>query len=194
MNFDLPMKVIAPISHTILNEVNNKLCEYESREEYIFKYKEWQRLDSYNNPKNHTLESIVGHNIVDEVMQHFTDSILYGWSISHLPGKAIISDHVDRMMLHRFAKRIIVPISNTPDVLNWHYSKDKITRRFYTLDYGKIYRLNTAVTHGLINNNTLPRRAIYFDIMPTRLNEKFKNHFDIQKVILIKASGEIHVL
>lgn len=194
MYFDLPMKIIASINNEILDRANQRLIEHENKKEYVFKYKDWLRLDSYNNPENLTLDSIVGQEIIDEVMKHFSDSTLFGWSLSHLPGKTKIDDHVDRMMLHRLARRIIVPISNTPNVLNWHYSSDKITKRYYTFDYGHIYRLNTSSTHGLVNNNSLPRRAIYFDVMPTRLYNKFKDDPDIEKVILMKASGIIYVL
>lgn len=194
MWFEHPMSEIAPISTDILDEVNASMINYESKNQYEFNYQNWERLDSYNNPSKIPLEQIVGQRIIDEVMSHFNDSMLFGWSLSYLPGKTKISDHVDRMMLHRLAKRIIVPVSNTPDVLNWHYSRDRITKRHYIFEYGKIYRLNTAVTHGLENYNSQPRRAIYFDVMPTRLYEKFKDNFEIEKVILLNASGEIHVL
>lgn len=188
------MMTIAAIDHGILDRSNQRLIERENKKEYVFKYKDWLRLDSYNNPENLSLESIVGQEIIDEVMQHFPGSMLYGWSLSHLPGKTKIDDHVDRMMLHRLARRIIVPISNTPNVLNWHYSRDKITRRHYMFDYGNIYRLNTAATHGLVNNNEMPRRSIYFDVMPNRLYERFKDNSDIEQVILMKSSGVTHVL
>lgn len=194
MNFELPIKTIGKINTDILDEVNERLIQHESKSEYVFKYQNWQRLDSYNNPENFKLEDIVGSRIIESVMSYFPSEVLYGWSLSHLPGKTKILDHVDRMLLHRLAKRIIVPVSNTPDVLNWHYSSDRITKRYYTLDYGNIYRLNTAATHGLMNNNEQSRRAIYFDVMPKRLFDKFKDSFDIQKVILMNASGEIHVL
>ena len=188
------MQQIAKISTDILDRANHRLVEHENKNEYVFKYKDWLRLDSYNNPENLTLDSIVGKEIIDEVMSHFQNSVLYGWSLSHLPGKTKIDDHVDRMLLHRLAKRIIVPISNTPNVLNWHFSRDKITKRYYTFEYGNIYRLNTSATHGLVNNNNESRRAIYFDIMPCRLYDRFKDDTDIEKVILIKASGITHVL
>lgn len=194
MFFDLPIKTIGTIDHKILEKVNNLLIQYENSNNYVFEFQNWQRLDSYNNPKKFNLSDIVGQEIIDVVMKHFPKHMLYGWSLSYLPGKTKILDHVDRMMLHRFAMRIIVPVSDTPDVLNWHYSKDKITKRHYILDYGNIYRLNTAVTHGLENNNVNPRRAVYFDVMPQRLYEKFKDNFEIEKVILLNASGEIHVL
>jgi hypothetical protein len=194
MNFEFPIQVIGDVDTNILTLVNNKLIDYESKSQYIFQYQNWSRLDSYNNPENLKLEDIIGDDIVNRVMSYFQNEVLYGWSLSYLPGNTKIADHVDRMMLHRLAKRIIVPVSNTPDVLNWHYSPDKISKRFYTLDYGKIYRLNTAATHGLVNNSKEPRRAVYFDIMPTRLFEKFKDSFDIQKVILLNSTGEIHVL
>lgn len=194
MYFNLPIKVIGTIDVSLLEQVHCRLIDHENNNNYIFKYENWERLDSYNNPAGFKLENIVGQEIIDIVMSHFPDSVLYGWSLSHLPGKTKISDHVDRMMLHRLARRIIVPVNDTPDVLNWHYSSDKVTKRYYTLEYGKIYRLNTAATHGLENNNINPRRAIYFDVMPVRLYEKFKNDFEIEKVILQKASGEIHVL
>lgn len=194
MNFDSPMKVISPIDNNILDVAHQRLVDYENKNEYVFKYKSWLRLDSYNNPENRTLDSIVGSEIIDAVMKHFPDSVLYGWSLSHLPGKTKVDDHVDRMLLHRLAKRIVVPINKIPDVLNWHYSKDKTTKRYYTFDYGNIYRLNTAATHGLVNNNDMARRAIYFDVMPSRLYNRFKDNLDIQNVILAIASGITHVL
>lgn len=194
MWFDLPMAVIGDIDTSILDDVNNRMIQYETNNKYVFNYKDWERLDSYNNPTGIKLEEIVGNKIIDTVMSHFPGHTLFGWSLSHLPGKTKIDDHVDRMMLHRLAKRIIVPVNDTRDVLNWHYSGNKVTKRYYIFNYGKIYRLNTAATHGLENNNTVPRRAIYFDVMPTRLYEKFKNNFEIEKVILVNASGEIHVL
>lgn len=194
MYFKLPIKKISAIDTGILDQVNQRLIEHENNVEYTFKYQDWLRLDSYNNPENFTLQSIVGEQIINEVMKHFPDSVLFGWSLSHLPGKITINDHTDRMMLHRLARRIVVPVTNTPDVLNWHYSPDKITKRFYMLEYGNIYRLNTAATHGLVNNNTETRRAIYFDVMPTRLYDKFKDSVDITQVILMNASGTINVL
>lgn len=111
-----------------------------------------------------------------------------------MPEKSNIIDHVDRMLFHRFAKRIIVPITKHSDVINWHYSKDRVTRRYYFFEYGNIYRLNTAFTHGLKNSGPNARRAIYMDVMDRRLYEKFKSHVDILKVILVDASGEKHVL
>lgn len=194
MWFEHPIKEIGLIDTGLLENVNARMCAHEDQNKYVFKYEDWERLDSYNNPSGITLASIVGQEIIDTVMAHFKNHILYGWSLSHLPGKAKISDHVDRMLLHRLAMRIIVPVTNTPDVLNWHYARDKMTKRFYILDYGKIYRLNTAATHGLENNNINPRRAIYFDVMPERIYHKFKNNFEIEKVILLKSSGEKHVL
>lgn len=194
MYFEYPIKKIGTIDQSILHNVNQRLIEYETNNKYNFNYQDWQRLDSYNNPTGIQLADIVGHDIIKITMSLFTDHMLYGWSLSHLPAKTKVLDHVDRMMLHRLAQRIIVPVTDTPDVLNWHYSRDKVTKRYYTLDYGNIYRLNTAVTHGLENNNTQPRRAVYFDVMPIRLNNKFKDNFEIQKVILLNASGEIYVL
>lgn len=194
MYFDLPFKRIGSVPVPLLEHALHGMFEYENHNEYKFEYENWKRLDSYNNPLGIKLQDIAGQELIDHVMSHFKDHMLYGWSLSYLPSKTRVVDHVDRMMLHRLAQRIIVPVNDVPDVLNWHYCDDRQTKRFYTLDYGYIYRLNTAATHGLENNNTQPRRAIYFDVMPTRLYEKFQDNYEIQKVILLKATGVIHVL
>jgi hypothetical protein len=194
MYFSLPVQQIGTISTELCERVNQRVSQWESNARYKFKYEDWQRLDSYNNPENFQLTDIVGEEICTHVMSYFPGQMLYGWSISYLPGKTKILDHVDRMLLHRFAKRIIVPLNNTSEVLNWHYSDDKDTKRYYTLDLGNIYRLNTAATHGLMNQSENPRRAIYFDVMDVRVYEKFKDHPDINQVILMKAAGVIHVL
>jgi hypothetical protein len=96
------------------------------------------------------------------------------------------------MFFHRIAKRIIVPITDTPDILNWHW-QDNDTKRYYFLEYGNIYRLNTAYTHGLQSYSKQVRRAVYFDVIEPRLYNKFKQHPDILKVITARASGEKYV-
>ena len=197
MYFELPMKLIGSIDCRLLDYANSKMIEFEQSNKYIFKYQNWHRLDSYNNPNSVQLNDIIGNDFIDAVMSYFPGQMLYGWSLSHLPAKTKILDHVDRMLLHRLAQRIVVPVTNTPDVLNWHYSNDKITKRFYMFEYGHIYRLNTSMTHGLSNNNSQPRRAVYFDVMSTRLYEKFKDNYEIEKVILFNSStehGALHVL
>jgi hypothetical protein len=113
--------------------------------------------------------------------------------VSYLKGKSDVVDHTDRMMFHRLAKRVIVVINDVPDVLNWHWVTAKM-RVNYLLEYGNVYRLNTSITHGLKNNNSNNRRAIYFDMMPKRLYNKFKSHQDIVSVILADAVGEKYVL
>ena len=194
MNFELPIKKIGTVPVPMLERALQGMLDYEKQNQYQFEFEDWRRLDSYNNPQNIQLADIAGQLLIDHVMSHFHNHVLYGWSLSYLPGKTRVVDHVDRMMLHRLAQRIIVPVNNVPDVLNWHYERDRITKRFYTLDYGNIYRLNTAATHGLENFNEQARRAVYFDVMPVRLYEKFQDNFEIQKVILLKSTGVIHVL
>lgn len=194
MNFELPCKQIGPVPLELLEPLEDRVIEFEKKDAYNFKFGDWRRIDSYHNPENHKLEEIVGQEIVDHVMSFFNDEVLFGWSLSYLPEKSSVVDHVDRMLFHRFAKRIIVPITKQSDVLNWHYSSDKTTKRYYFFEYGNIYRLNTAATHGLKNSGDTPRRAIYLDVMERRLYEKFKTHNDMLKVILVNASGDIHVL
>lgn len=194
MNFEHPFAKIGTIPLEILDGVEDRVVEFEKTGAYNFKFGQWQRIDSYHNPDNHQLEDIVGPDIINHVMSFFPDEVLFGWSLSHMPEKSNIIDHVDRMLFHRFAKRIIVPITKHSDVINWHYSKDRVTRRYYFFEYGNIYRLNTAFTHGLKNSGPNARRAIYMDVMDRRLYEKFKSHVDILKVILVDASGEKHVL
>lgn len=194
MNFELPCMHIGSVPLGLLEPLEDRVIEFEKKDAYNFKFGDWRRIDSYHNPDNHKLEDIVGQDIVDYVMSFFKDEILFGWSVSYLPEKSTVVDHVDRMLFHRFAKRIIVPITKQSDVLNWHYSRDKTTKRFYFFEYGNIYRLNTAATHGLKNSGDVPRRAIYLDVMERRLYEKFKTHNDILKVILVNATGDIHVL
>jgi hypothetical protein len=194
MNFESPYKKIGTIPDAILTDLEDKVINFEKNDAYNFTFGDWRRIDSYHNPDNHQLEHIIGSELIDHVMQFFPDHVLFGWSISYLPGKSTVVDHIDRMMFHRFAKRIIIPITKKSDVLNWHYSRDKVTRRYYFFEYGNVYRLNTAATHGLANAGANPRRAIYLDVMERHLYEKFKTHPDILKVILMKATGEISVL
>lgn len=186
-------QVIGKVEPQLLEQVNANIVAFEQKQAYNFKHGEWLRLDSYYNPENHRLEDIAGIEIINQVTAMFPDDMLFGWSVSYLPGKSDVVDHVDRMLFHRLAKRIIVTTTNTPDVLNWHWHSDKM-RINYLLEYGNVYRLNTALTHGLKNNNLENRRAVYFDMMPTRLYEKFKSHPDIVSVILADAIGEKHVL
>lgn len=194
MNFKHPYEVIASISKEMLKDVEQKIIDFESNDAYNFKHGDWERIDSYYNPEGWDLEKIVGPDFIRYVTGLFPEDHFFGWSLSYLPPKKDVIDHADRMLFHRFAKRIIIVVSETPDVLNWHYSSDKETKRPYLLEYGKIYRLNTAVTHGLKNFSSLERRAIYVDMMPKRLYEKLKDHPDILKVILMNASGERYVL
>jgi hypothetical protein len=192
MNFDLPVQELGTIPPTLLERALAGVIDLENRKGYNFKFGEWLRLDSYNNPENFKLADIAGQELIDHVMNFYPGQVLFGWSISHLPPLKDVIDHVDRMFFHRIAKRIIVPISNTPDVLNWHW-QDKNTKRNYFLEYGHVYRLNTAYTHGVKSYNKNVRRAIYFDIMEPRLYNKFINHPDILKVITANASGEKYV-
>ena len=193
MNFNLPYKKIGSVPLEILAGLEQRVIDFEGTGAYKFKFGDWRRIDSYYNPDNHQLADIVGQEIIDHAMSFFPKEVLFGWSLSYMPEKSNVIDHVDRMLFHRFAKRIIIPITEKSDVLNWHYSKDKLTRRFYFFEYGNIYRLNTALTHGLINSGATARRAIYLDVMEKRLYEKFKSHPDILKVILVDATGERHV-
>lgn len=194
MNFGLPYIKIGTVPNIVLEQADELIKHFESNHEYNFKLKDWFRIDSYNNPNNFQLQDLIGPDLQNHVMTFFPEHTLYGWSISHLPAKKDIIDHADRMLFHRFAKRIIVITSQNKDVLNWHWAKDKQTKRPYLFDYGNIYRLNTAVTHGVHNYSDQDRRGVYFDMMPTRLYEKFKNHHDILKVILTNATGEKYVL
>jgi hypothetical protein len=194
MNFKYPYEKIGTVPTDLLKTVEQQVVDFETTDAYNFKHGDWLRIDSYHNPDNWKLESIVGQGLIDHVTSFFPDDYFFGWSVSYLPGKKDVVDHADRMMFHRFAKRIIVVLSDTPYVLNWHYSSDKETKRPYLLEYGNIYRLNTAVTHGLRNGSSQDRRAVYFDMMPKRLYNKLKDHPDILKVILMNASGERYVL
>lgn len=186
-------QVAGKIDATLLEQVNANIVAFEQCQAYNFKHGEWLRLDSYFNPENYKLEDIAGPEIINTVTAMFPGDTLFGWSVSYLPGKSDVVDHIDRMLFHRLAKRVIVITTDTSDVLNWHWHSDK-TKVNYLLEYGNVYRLNTAITHGLKNNNTENRRALYFDMMPTRLYEKFKSHSDIVSVILSDAVGEKHVL
>ena len=186
-------QIAGKLDQSLLEEVNSNIVTFEKKEAYNFKHGEWLRLDSYHNPENYKLEDIVGTEIINAVTAMFPGDTLFGWSISHLTGKTDVVDHVDRMLFHRLAKRVIAVTTDTHDVLNWHWYSDT-ARVNYLLEYGNVYRLNTAITHGLKNNNIENRRAVYFDMMPTRLYEKFKSHPDIVSVILADAVGEKHVL
>ena len=117
MNFYLPVKEIGAISHDLLKTALSGVIDLENKKGYNFKFGEWLRLDSYNNPQNYTLADIVGQGLIDAVMNYFPGDHLFGWSISHLPPKKDVIDHCDRMFFHRIAKRIIVPITDTPDIL-----------------------------------------------------------------------------
>ena len=186
-------QLIGQVDKTLLEQVNSNIEIFEEKQAYNFQHGEWLRLDSYHNPENYKLEDIVGSEIINAVTSMFPEDELFGWSISYLKGKSEVVDHTDRMMFHRMAKRVIVLVNDVPDVLNWHwFSKD--TRVNYLLEYGNVYRLNTSITHGLKNNNSNNRRAIYFDMMPKRLYDKFKSHQDIVSVILADAVGEKYVL
>lgn len=198
MYFKLPYTKLADAPLKLLQTSEAKLISHETASTsedniYKFSFRDWQRLDSYNNPQNVRLEDAIDPELVTFAMGLFPTEHLYGWSLSFLPANTAIADHVDRMLLHRFCKRVIIPLSTTPDVLNWSYERDRTTKRFYTLDYGGVYRLNTAITHGLYNNSNLPRRAVYLDIIDDRLYNRFKNHPEMQKVILANALGEIYV-
>jgi hypothetical protein len=186
-------QLIGSVDKTLLSQTNIKIQTFEQGRAYNFKHGEWLRLDSYHNPENHKIEDIAGPDIVDAVTAMFPEDELFGWSISYLPGKNEVVDHTDRMMFHRLAKRVIVVVNDVPDVLNWHW-KSNTLKVNYLIEYGNVYRLNTAITHGLINNNTESRRAIYFDMIPKRLHRKFKSHADILTVILADAVGEKYVL
>ena len=186
-------QLIGQVDKTLLEQVNSNIEIFEEKQAYNFQHGEWLRLDSYHNPENYKLEDIAGSEIINAVTAMFPEDELFGWSISYLKGKSEVVDHTDRMMFHRMAKRVIVLVNDVPDVLNWHwFSKD--TRVNYLLEYGNVYRLNTSITHGLKNNNSNNRRAIYFDMMPKRLYDKFKSHQDIVSVILSDAVGEKYVL
>lgn len=186
-------QLIGSVDKNLLSQTSARIQTFEQGKAYNFKHGEWLRLDSYHNPENHKIEDIAGSDIVDAVTAMFPEDELFGWSISYLPGKSEVVDHCDRMMFHRIAKRIIVVVTDTPDVLNWHWKTNNMKVN-YLIEYGNVYRLNTAITHGLKNNNTENRRAIYFDMMPKRLHSKFKSHADILTVILADAVGEKYVL
>lgn len=194
MNFNLPYMKIGTVPMTVVQQADDLIKNFESNNRYNFELKNWLRLDSYNNPENFQLVDLVGADLVNTVLDYFPDHVLFGWSVSHLPAKSDIIDHTDRMMFHRFAKRIIVITSENQDVLNWHWSSDRKTKRPYVFERANIYRLNTAVTHGVRNFDNIDRRGVYFDIMPTRLYERFHSHPDILKVILTNATGEKYVL
>lgn len=186
-------QLIGQVDKTLLEQVNSNIEIFEEKQAYNFQHGEWLRLDSYHNPENYKLEDIAGSEIINAVTAMFPEDELFGWSVSYLKGKSEVVDHTDRMMFHRLAKRVIVLVNDVPDVLNWHwFSTD--TRVNYLLEYGNVYRLNTSITHGLKNNNSDNRRAIYFDMMPKRLYNKFKSHQDIVSVILADAVGEKYVL
>jgi hypothetical protein len=192
MNFDRPYQDLGTVPVTLLEQALKGVIDLETKQGYNFKFGEWLRLDSYNNPNNYQLADIAGQELINHVMSLYPGEILFGWSISHLPPKKDVIDHVDRMFFHRIAKRIIVPISNTPDILNWHW-QDNNTKRNYFFDYGHVYRLNTAYTHGVKSFNKEVRRAIYFDIIEPRLYNKFNQHPDMLKVITANASGVKYV-
>jgi hypothetical protein len=194
MNFDLPYKHIGPVPRELLEQAELGVIDLEASGAYNFKHGEWLRLDSYYNPDNHELSDIVGSGLVDHVMSFFPGEKLFGWSVSHIPPHQPVIDHADRMFFHRFAKRIIVPINDVGNnVLNWHWSWND-TRRCYFFEYGNIYRLNTAWTHGVKNSSNQVRRAVYFDVMETKFYDKFITHPDILTVILANAAGEKYVL
>jgi hypothetical protein len=192
MNFNRPYKHIGTVPTELLVKAHQGIVDLENKQGYNFKFGEWLRLDSYHNPENYQLADIAGQDLIDQVMSFFPNNQLFGWSISYLPGLGEVVDHADRMFFHRLAKRIIIPVSDTPDILNWHW-QDQHTKRYYFFEYGNIYRLNTAYTHGVRSHNKEIRRAIYLDVIDNRLYDKFKNHPDIVTVILGKASGEKYV-
>jgi hypothetical protein len=193
MNFKYPLQKICAVPRNLLESANLGIIDFEQNNNYEFKLEDWQRLDSYFNPKNKEIADIVGQDILDYLLQFFPDDILFGWSISKLPGGGEVVDHCDRMLFHRFAKRIIIVTSNTEDVLNWHWHSDRKTKIPYVLEYGNVYRLNTAYTHGLKNHSGKDRRGFYLDMMPSRLWEKFKEHPDLLKVIVKTATENRYV-
>lgn len=193
MNFKYPLQKICTIPMELVQETDKLISDFERLKEYNFKLEDWLRLDSYFNPNNISLENVIGSKILNYLLEYFPDDKLFGWSISHLPEQGSVVDHCDRMLFHRFAKRIIVVTSDTPDVLNWHYSNDRATKIPYVLERGNAYRLNTAFTHGLKNFSNQQRRGFYLDLMPNRLFEKFNSHPDILKVIVSNSTGEKYV-
>jgi len=192
MNFNAPYREIGTVPPALLNKALDGIIDLENKKGYNFKFGEWLRLDSYKNPDNYQLADIVGQELIDKVMSYFPEEVLFGWSVSHLPPLKEVVDHVDRMFFHRIAKRIIIPVSDTPDILNWHW-QDYKTKRNYFFDYGHIYRLNTAYTHGLRSYNKNVRRAVYLDVIEPRLYDKFKSHSDMLKVITENAIGVKYV-
>lgn len=194
MNFDRVYQAVGSVPLELLKQADMSIDQFEQTNPYNFKHGEWLRLDSYHNPEQRQLSSIIGQDLIDHVMSYFPGEVLFGWSVSHLPAGQVIVDHADRMFFHRLAKRIIVPISNAEDILNWHWNRDRATRLPYILPLGQIYRLNTAVTHGVQSFNNKARRAVYFDVIEQRLNDKFISHPDMLTVILANATGEKYVL
>jgi hypothetical protein len=187
------MAKIASISTDLLETADDRIQNFEKENPYNFKFGDWLRLDSYNNPNNIKLDEVVGTEIISFIKKFFPDDEMFGWSISHLPAKTEIVEHTDRMLFHRIAKRIIIITNPVTDVLNWHVHKDANIIIPYIFEYGNIYRLNTAYSHGVKNNSDHNRRGFYIDMMPKRLYEKFNKHPDILTVILDNATGVKHV-
>lgn len=196
MYMSVPYQPLFDVPQDLLQRLDQRLTELEGQKVYSFSLDDWERLDSYSFglSKMPKVQDYLGTEVADLVMSHFPGERLFGWSLSMLPPKTTVVEHTDRMFFHRLARRIIVPVSGTKDVLNWSYAKDRKTKRYYLMPSGKAYRLNTAVTHSLANNGTVPRRAVYFDVMPSRLYERFASHPDLAKVILQQNTGVIHVL
>jgi len=194
MYMHVPVKTLFEVSNLLSTDVEKRLVDLEANGLYNFKLGAWERVDSYGLSKAPKLSTVIGNELVNYVMKQFPGEHLFGWSLSMLPPGQQVLEHTDRMMFHRLARRVIVPVGPTKDVLNWSYASDKKTKRYYLLETGAAYQLNTAITHGLSNNGSLPRRAVYFDVIDERLYQKFISHPDIMCVILKQNTGAVHVL
>lgn len=194
MYMPLPVQQLFDVSQPLLDDALKRILVLEANEGYSFTLDAWKRVDSYAQREPTPLSKYVGEPLVEHVLAQFPGERLFGWSLSMLPAGERVPEHVDRMFFHRLAKRIIVPLGGTDDVLNWSYTSDKRTRRYYLLPAGAAYRLNTAITHGLINNGKAARRAVYFDIIDARLSSRFGSHPDLMKAILQQNTGVINVL
>lgn len=194
MYMPLPVQQLFDVPRQLLDDALARILELEATKGYLFTLAAWKRVDSYAFSAPPPLTEYVGSPLVNHVMAQFPGEQLFGWSLSMLPAGERVPEHVDRMFFHRLAKRVIVPLGGTDDVLNWSYANDKKTKRYYLLPAGAAYRLNTAITHGLSNNGKVARRAVYFDIMEARLSSRFGAHPDLIKAILQQNTGVINVL
>lgn len=113
---------------------------------------------------------------LEEIKTHFNDYTFLKGEIYNCPANTSQDLHVDPKILHRFCRRIHLPIlTNDQSFL-------RVEKNLYHLEPYCIYDFNNMVPHGSYNNGKTPRIHFVIDLIEESVLNKLREFMTIRNL------------